>query len=135
MTEIVKRIEYYYAEVEDRPGEGRKLLEFLSAHGVNLTAFTAFPLEGRKAQLDFVPENAEKLKEAVAEINMERSDYLKLRMIKGGAEVRVDKDLFTENLFVLSKYFDVYLAWDELDKFQYLDVRFDGQLIIKNKES
>jgi hypothetical protein len=75
------------------------------------------------------------LKEAVAEVNMDHDDYLKLVLIKGGAEVRVDNKIFTSNLFVLSKYFDLYLAWDDLNKFLYVDVRFEGQLIIKYKES
>lgn len=83
MAEIVKRIEYYYAKVEDRPGEGRRLLEFLSAHGINLVAFTAFPLEGRKAQLVFVPENAEKLKTAVAEAGIPLVGPRKAFLIQG----------------------------------------------------
>ncbi len=83
MAEIVKRIEYYYAEVEDRPGEGRRLLEFLSAHGINLIAFTAFPLEGRKAQLDFVPENAEKFKTAAGEAGIPIVGPKKAFLIQG----------------------------------------------------
>ena len=75
------------------------------------------------------------LQEVVAEVKLDHRDYIKLRLIKGGAEVRVDNKAFTENLFILSKYFDLYLVWDELSKFQYVDVRFDGQLIIKYKNS
>jgi len=67
MAETIQRAEYYYAVVEDKPGEGRKLLEFLSAHSVNLVAFTAFPLDGDKAQLDFLLEDASLLKKAADE--------------------------------------------------------------------
>jgi hypothetical protein len=67
MAETVRTMEYYYAQVEDRPGEGRKLLEFLSAHSINLTAFTAFPTENGRSQLDFFPEDIGKLKAAAEE--------------------------------------------------------------------
>jgi len=67
MPEVVKRIEYFYAEVEDAPGQARRLLEFCSAHGVNLVNFTAFPISGGRSQLDFFPENVEKLKLAAEE--------------------------------------------------------------------
>lgn len=67
MPEIVKRVEYFYATVDNVPGEARRLLEFCSAHGVNLINFTAFPIEAGRAQLDFFPENAEKLKMAAGE--------------------------------------------------------------------
>jgi hypothetical protein len=64
MPEIVKRIEYFYATVKDAPGEARRLLEFCSAGGVNLINFTAFPVGEGIAQLDFFPEDADKLKKA-----------------------------------------------------------------------
>jgi len=57
-------VDYFYSTVEDRPGEGRRLLEHLSEKGVNLIAFTAFPAGGGRTQLDFVPESAEVLRSA-----------------------------------------------------------------------
>lgn len=70
MLEKVQAVEYFYSIVEDQPGEGRRLLEFLSAHSVNLLAFTAFPMEDGRAQLDFFPEDARQLKAAVEEAGM-----------------------------------------------------------------
>ncbi len=67
MVETVRRAEYFYAIVEDKPGEARKLLEFCSAHEVNLVNFTAFPTGNGKAQLDFFPENVGKLQQAAEE--------------------------------------------------------------------
>ncbi len=57
MARVISSVEYYYATVEDRPGEGRKMLEYLSAHGVNLYAFTSFPIGKGRSQLDFFPDN------------------------------------------------------------------------------
>lgn len=64
MSTVVKEVEYYYSLVEDKPGEGRKLLEFLSEKEVNLQAITAFPVGGGKSQMDFFPEDPELLKKA-----------------------------------------------------------------------
>lgn len=70
MAETVRRIEYFYATVEDKPGEGRRLLEHLSEKGVNLLAFTAFPVGGGQSQLDFFPENAGLLQKAATDAGM-----------------------------------------------------------------
>jgi hypothetical protein len=56
MTDV-RRIEYYYTEVNDRAGEGAKVLNALKAARVNLMAYTGFPSMSGRAQLDFVPTN------------------------------------------------------------------------------
>jgi hypothetical protein len=58
MADVVRRVEYYYTEVPDRPGEGAKILNELKAARVNLVAYTGFPSTRGRAQLDFVPTNA-----------------------------------------------------------------------------
>ena len=70
MADSIRRAEYFYAIVEDRPGEGRKLLEFCSAHSVNLLNFTAFPFGERLAKLVFVPEDAAALRQAADEADV-----------------------------------------------------------------
>jgi hypothetical protein len=57
MAETVRRVQYFYVTVPDRPGEGVRALQVLRDAGVNLLAFSGFPA-GRRAQLDFVPEDA-----------------------------------------------------------------------------
>ncbi len=54
MADTVKRVQYFYTEVSDKPGEGVKLLGMLKEAGVNLLAFSGFP-KGRRAQIDFIP--------------------------------------------------------------------------------
>ncbi len=56
MAETVKRVQYFYTEVADKPGEGAKLLTLLKEAGVNLLAYSGFP-HGRRAQLDLIPED------------------------------------------------------------------------------
>ena len=50
----MQRVEYFYVQVPNRPGEGARYLTALRDAGLNLLAFSGFP-EGRGAQLDFVP--------------------------------------------------------------------------------
>lgn len=56
MAESIRRVQYFYVMVPDKPGEGARALETLKGAGVNLLAFSGFPA-GRRAQLDFIPEN------------------------------------------------------------------------------
>ncbi len=54
MAETVQRVQYFYIEVSDKPGEGSTVLHLLKEAGVNLLAFSGFP-KGRRAQIDFIP--------------------------------------------------------------------------------
>jgi hypothetical protein len=71
VDDTVRRIEYFYATVGDRPGEARRLLEHLSERGVNLVAFTAFPVGAGQAQLDFIPESPAQLQKAATDAGVE----------------------------------------------------------------
>ncbi|MDH3890284.1 MAG: hypothetical protein OEV49_04305 [candidate division Zixibacteria bacterium] len=71
MAETIRIVKYYYATVGDRPGEARRLMEHLSERGVNLLAFTAFPIEGNRSQLDFVPDKSEELLAAAADAGVD----------------------------------------------------------------
>ncbi len=56
MAETVRRVSYFYIMGPDKPGEGAKALGVLRNAGVNLLAFSGFPV-GKRSQLDFVPED------------------------------------------------------------------------------
>jgi len=60
----VKRIEYFNATVQDRPGEAYKMLSALSGLGVNLLAFTAIPTGETHTQLSLFPADPQLLAEA-----------------------------------------------------------------------
>jgi prephenate dehydratase len=57
MADEIRRADYFYITVPNKPGEGARVLGALRDAGVNLLAFSGFP-EGRAAQMDFVPEDA-----------------------------------------------------------------------------
>lgn len=56
MADRVRKVQYFYVMAPDKPGEGARALGVLRDAGVNLIAFSGFP-EGRRSQLDFVPED------------------------------------------------------------------------------
>jgi hypothetical protein len=72
MADTIRRIDYFYIEVPDRPGEGAKALAALRDAGVNLLAYTGFP-RGRRAQLDFIPEDPASFKAAAKKIGLKLS--------------------------------------------------------------
>jgi hypothetical protein len=64
MADIIRKVAYVAMDVPNRPGEGARLLKVLADAGVNLLAFSGFP-SGKKAQLDFIPEDVAVFKKAV----------------------------------------------------------------------
>ena len=57
MADRVRKVNYCYAKVSARAGQGAAVLEELRNAGVNLLAFSGFPIGGGKAQLDLVSED------------------------------------------------------------------------------
>src|SRR5436305_14404646 len=64
MADQIRRVDYFYVEVPDKPGEGVRVLSALTEAGVNLLSFTAFPVGGGKSQIDVVPQDAAALERA-----------------------------------------------------------------------
>jgi hypothetical protein len=54
----IRRIDYYYVTVPDKPGEGARVLAALHAAGINLLGVSAFPHGARRSQLDLIPEDS-----------------------------------------------------------------------------
>jgi len=54
----IRRIDYFYLSVPDKPGEGARAWAALQAAGVKLLGISAFPHGARKFQLDLIPEDS-----------------------------------------------------------------------------
>ncbi len=83
----------------------------------------------------FTGKMASPLNEIIAAVDMSHPNELRLRLIRGGALVKLDLKKYRQNLFVLTQYFNTYLDWNKLATIDYFDVRFKNQLIIKEKKS
>lgn len=57
MPDTVRKVDYYYATVPQRAGQGARVLDAFRDEDVNFLAIHAFPSAG-KAQIDFFPENS-----------------------------------------------------------------------------
>ena len=64
MADQIRRVDYFYVEVPDKPGEGVRVLAALKEAGIDLLNFTAFPTGNGKAQIDLVTQNADALTRA-----------------------------------------------------------------------
>ncbi len=64
MEDQIRIVDCYYVTVPDRPGEGSRLLEYISESGLNLIAFTAQPTGGDETQICLVTDNPEALRRA-----------------------------------------------------------------------
>lgn len=83
MADTIRKVDYFYMTVEDKPGEASRLLQHFSEKGVNLVAFTAFPLGDGRSQLDFFPESIEKLQKAAADAGLTLVGPKKAFLIQG----------------------------------------------------
>jgi hypothetical protein len=72
MAETIRKVDYFYIETPNKPGEAAKALAMLSDAGVNLLAFSGFP-KGHRAQIDFIPENPELFKAAAKKAKLKFS--------------------------------------------------------------
>ena len=62
MPAQIRRVEYYYMTVKDRPGEAYRVLAKLASGGVNLLAFSAVPMGGDTTQLTVFPADAQQVR-------------------------------------------------------------------------
>ena len=73
MPDDIRRIDYYYASVPDKAGEGASILAALQQAGVNLIGISAFPHGARRSQLDLIPEDAAAFTKAARAVGLKLS--------------------------------------------------------------
>lgn len=61
MADMVRKVRYCYITVPNRAGQGAKVLGAIKEAGVNLLAYSGYPVKRGKAQLDFVVESTARL--------------------------------------------------------------------------
>jgi len=82
----IRKADYYTMKVSQRPGAGAKLLAAMKAAGVNLLAFTGFP-SGGGAQVDFVPENGARFRQAARKAGLRVSKRKTVFVARGDDRV------------------------------------------------
>ena len=92
MANVIRLVDYFYVTIPNKPGEGARLLDALRQAGVNLLAFSAFP-EGRKSQVDFVPEDAAAFRRAAKKAKWKVTGPKKVFLVQGDDRVGAVADL------------------------------------------
>ena len=88
MASNVRIADYFYIEVPERAGEGGRTLGQLRDAGVNLLALSGFP-SGRRAQIDFVPEDPAALRAAAKKAGWKLTGPKKIFLIEGEDRIGV----------------------------------------------
>ncbi len=86
MSDTIRKVDYYYVVVANKPGEGAKVLSGLAAQGINLLAFSGFP-SARKGQLDLVPEDSASFKLAAKTLKLKLSARKTAFLLQGDDRV------------------------------------------------
>ena len=87
MADRVRKINYCYTKVPNYAGQGEEALRSLRDAGVNLLAYSAFPIAGCKAQMDFIPENRSAFKKVARKRGWRLSKVKKGFLITGQERV------------------------------------------------
>lgn len=107
MADSIRKVEYYKTVIPNTEGEGAHLLEALREEGVNLLAFTGFP-RGRRAQLDFVPENPLLFRKAASRAGIKLAGKKSCFLIQGndraGAIANIASKLASAGINIIALY-------------------------------
>ena len=79
----IRRVDFFYTMVHDRPGEAHRLLSALLAHRVNLLAFSAVPIGPDHTQLVLYPEDVDLFTDAVDELGITLSSTDQAILVQG----------------------------------------------------
>ena len=106
MAVSVRPVEYFYAIVEDKPGEAYRFLSDLAKHAINLLAFNAIPLGMEKTEVVVFPEDVALLARAAERLGISLRGPHRAFLIQGddelGALVELHRKLSDANVNVMS---------------------------------
>jgi hypothetical protein len=87
MADRVRRVNYAYVKVPNRPGQGARITDQLRQAGVNLLAYTAFPTRAGKAQVDLIAEDLGAIRRMARRNGWRLSDAKKGFLVQGEDKV------------------------------------------------
>lgn len=130
MATTIRRVEYFYTNVKDQPGEAYKVLSHLAELQVNLLAFTAIPEGPSQTQLTLFPADHAQLAQVAKQAGLALDGPHPAILVQGddelGALARIHQRLFEAdvNVYASSGVTDgrgsfgyvLYVRPDEFDK-------------------
>ncbi|MBI4907075.1 MAG: hypothetical protein HY820_25845 [Acidobacteria bacterium] len=79
----VRTVDYYYTQVEDKPGKAYELLSELATEEISLLAFSAIPYGPHRVELTIFPDHAEHLHIAAEKLGWKLSGPQHAFLIQG----------------------------------------------------
>ena len=83
MPDAIRKIDYYYVTVRDKPGEVARVLAALRGAGINLLGVSVFPHGARKSQVDLIPEESGSFAQAAKSAGLKPSKKKSGFLIQG----------------------------------------------------
>jgi hypothetical protein len=87
MATTIRRVDYFYATVQDGAEEACGLLSRLADLGINLLVFSAVPVGPQRTQLTLFGEDADKLRHVAAQANLELDGPHPAILVQGDDEL------------------------------------------------
>lgn len=87
MPDRVRKVSYCYPIVPNRPGQGARILAELKRAGVNLFAYSGFPIGSGKSQLDLVLQEMGTLRRVARKNGWRLSKVKKGFLVQGADDV------------------------------------------------
>ncbi len=87
MTNSIRRVQYFYTMVEDRPGEAYRVLAGLADSGVDLVAMNAIPVGAMRTQLTLFPSDPAQLRNVADRIGMSLDGPYAAFLVQGDDEI------------------------------------------------
>ena len=87
MAYRVQKVNYCYVTVPSRAGQGEKILNELKEAGINLLAFSGFPLKGGKSQVDLVSDDTAAIRRLAKKNGWRLSQTKKGFLVRGNDEL------------------------------------------------
>ncbi|NHZ86500.1 MAG: hypothetical protein GWP19_11575 [Planctomycetia bacterium] len=106
MSYKVRKLNYYYAITQDKPGEAHKILSILADVGVNQLAFNTMQMGPERAQITLFPEDESLLINVAKKAGLNLDGPYNAILVQGsdemGALVEVHEKLHNANINIAS---------------------------------
>ena len=104
MAYSIRRVDYFYTTVRDRPGEAYRLLDQMAEMGLNMLALAAMPVGPMHTQMTLFPEDGAKMAAAAQRAGMRIDGPHSAFLVQGddepGALAEIHQVLFRANVNV-----------------------------------
>ena len=87
MAHRVRKVNYFSLTVPNRAGQAEQILREVRSEGINMHAFTGFPLKAGKTQIDLVTDESSKLRRVANNNDWRISKVKKAFLVTGNDEI------------------------------------------------